>query len=104
MHFCALALVVFMLVIAHGTASVLVLNPMIPVNIDVGSQPGTAETGATTGAKILSFEVLSILPSNNAGRQRLGDNTPITVVFSLPVIRLGTDLVFIISAFVQRIS
>ena len=38
--------------------------------------------------KTLSFEVLSILPSN-VGRQRLSGNAPLTVVFSLPVIQLG---------------
>ena len=42
-------------------------------------------------AKAPPFEVLSILPLRlDAGRQRLGSNTPLTVVYSLPVIRLGT--------------
>ena len=42
--------------------------------------------------KTLSFEVLSVLPSNTVGgRENLyNGNTPLTVVFSLPVIRLGT--------------
>ena len=53
-------------------------------------------------AKTLAFEVLSILPSRiDSGRQRLGGNTPLTVVFSLPVIRLGTPQ-YVSSLFTQK--
>ena len=45
-----------------------------------------------SAGKTLSFEVLSVLPSSTVGgREELrNSNTPLTVVFSLPVIRLGT--------------
>ena len=46
---------------------------------------------AHTAGKSLSFEVLSILPTSPDGAHvTLGGNTPLTVVFSVPVIRLGT--------------
>ena len=51
---------------------------------------------AHSTGKILSFEVLSVLPPSSSGDflsrelRGLRDNTPLTVVFSLPVIRLGT--------------
>ena len=45
--------------------------------------------------KNISFEVLSILPASTDGTSvRLSGNTPLTVVFSVPVIRLGTKYNF----------
>ena len=50
---------------------------------------------AHSTGKALSFEVLSVIPSNNDGRdQKLYGNTPLTAVFSLPVIRLGMLIFF----------
>ena len=58
-----------------------------------------------SAGKTLSFEVLSILPSN-VGRQRLSGNAPLTVVFSLPVIRLGNlrQLFFCSSNFAHMVD
>ena len=46
--------------------------------------------------KAFPFKVLSILPSStNTGQpQYLSGKTPLTVVFSLPVIRLGMQVIF----------
>ena len=46
---------------------------------------------AHSTGKTLLFEVLSVLPTSPDGAPiHLSGTTPLTVVFSLPVIRLGT--------------
>ena len=93
MNFCALVSLVLVLINAYCRVESLVLEilPILPSEID----DGTANTGSPQSGSPF-FNVLSILPSRTDGRrQRLEGNAPLTVVFSLPVIRLGTYLLFV---------